>query len=120
MRVLKELDSTNSLWAIPWPCLHEFIAIVTHPKIYSPPTPMPIAIKAMNVWISRPNCRMIAEGPGYYETLSKLLADGKIRGHMVHDARVAALCIHHGVRILWSADRDFSLFSALKTENPLA
>jgi predicted nucleic acid-binding protein len=37
----------------------------------------------------------------------------------VHDGRIAALCIHHGVRELLSADRDFSRFGDLKTRNPL-
>jgi uncharacterized protein len=31
-------------WAIPWPCLHEFLAIVTHPRIYAPPTPLAAAL----------------------------------------------------------------------------
>jgi hypothetical protein len=48
-------------WAIPWPCIHEYIAIATHP----------------------------------------------------------ALCLHHGVRELWSADRDFSAFPQLWVRNPL-
>jgi predicted nucleic acid-binding protein len=48
-----------------------------------------------------------------------LLADGRIAGAQVHDARVAALCQQHGVRELWSADRDFSRFAGLTTVNPL-
>jgi hypothetical protein len=32
---------------------------------------------------------------------------------------VAALCFLHGVRELWSADRDFSRFPNLKVKNPL-
>ena len=43
----------------------------------------------------------------------------KVAGARVHDARVAALCIHHGVRELWSADRDFSRFAPLVVRNPL-
>ncbi len=41
------------------------------------------------------------------------------RGPNVHDARIAALCLHHGVRELWTVDRDFSRFSGLHTKNPL-
>jgi uncharacterized protein len=36
---VSELAESGSPWAIPWPCLHEFFAIVTHPRIYAPPTP---------------------------------------------------------------------------------
>jgi hypothetical protein len=32
---------------------------------------------------------------------------------------VAALCRQHGVRVLWSADRDFSRCGGLRVENPL-
>ena len=45
---------------------------------------------------------------------------GRIAGPRVHDARVAALCLAHGVRELWTADRDFSRFPGLATSNPLA
>jgi hypothetical protein len=44
---------------------------------------------------------------------------GNIIGGRIHDARVAALCLYHGVRELWTADRDFSMFPQLKTHNPL-
>jgi predicted nucleic acid-binding protein len=38
---------------------------------------------------------------------------------MVHDARVAAICIAHGVNEFWTVDRDFSRFPDLPTRNPL-
>jgi len=53
------------------------------------------------------------------ETLRKLATHAKLSGPRIHDARIAALCLHHGVRELWTADRDFSLFPKLKTRNPL-
>jgi len=118
-RVLKELAESGSSWAIPWPCLHEFLAITTHPRIFNPPSPLSIAIKAMEVWLAVPSCVMLAEGPGYFEVLSNLMNRSKIAGPKVHDARVAALCLHHGVRELWTADRDFSRFADLRTTNPL-
>jgi hypothetical protein len=34
-------------------------------------------------------------------------------------ARIAALCRQHGVRELWSADRDFNRFPGLVVVNPL-
>lgn len=40
-------------------------------------------------------------------------------GAMVHDGRIAALCLHHGVSELWTADRDFSRFATLAVRNPL-
>ena len=60
-----------------------------------------------------------AVGPRFWPALADLLADGKIVGPSVHDARIAALCLAHGVRELWTADRDFSRYPALRTINPL-
>jgi predicted nucleic acid-binding protein len=51
--------------------------------------------------------------------LARLLANGQVTGARVHDARIAALCLAHGVSELWSADRDFTRFPELKTRNPL-
>ena len=117
--LLKELAENSDRWCIPWPCLHEFLAISTHSRIFRPPTPLKIALKAMDTWLASPMCEMLGEGPGYFEILKRISKKGKIAGATVHDARVAALCIYHGVRELWTADRDFSRFSELKTKNPL-
>ena len=59
------------------------------------------------------------ETGAHWPTLCALLAAGRITGALVHDARVAALCRQHGVRELWSADRDFSRFAGLAVANPL-
>ena len=117
--VLSDLANSGAAWAIPWPCVHEFIAITTHAKIYQPPTPLKIALEAMAEWMKSPGLRLLHEGPGYFEKLARLCKAAKVQGGMVHDARIAALCINHGVKTLWSADRDFSRFGELKTVNPL-
>ena len=119
LRLLIDLAEHDVPWAIPWPCVHEFLAIVTHPRIYQPPTPLDLAIKAMEVWIDAPSCRLLAEGPSYWQKLKAVLQTGKTPGPKVHDARIFALCQHHGVRELWTADRDFSRFSGIRTRNPL-
>jgi len=43
-----------------------------------------------------------------------------VRGAVVHDARIAAICVAHGVEALLSRDRDFSLFPELDVQNPFA
>jgi len=113
------LANSGAPWAIAWPSLHEFLAIATHPKIYDPPTPLAIALKALEAWQLSPALRLLGEGPGYFKTLSKLSLAGKIKGSKIHDARIAAICLHNGVRKLWTADRDFSSFPDLACENPL-
>ena len=116
---LLSLAEGRSQWAIPWPCLHEFLAIVTHPQIYVPSSTRESALATLKVWLDSPVCVPIGEGPGYFEVLARLLSTGKAVGGMIHDAHVAAVCLHNGVSVLWTADRDFGRFSELKTLNPL-
>ncbi len=49
----------------------------------------------------------------------ELLGSAQISGPRIHDAKIASICLQSGVRELWTADRDFSRFPALKTRNPL-
>ena len=118
-RLVAELAEGTSHWAIPWPCLHEFYAIVTHPRIYTPPTPVADALLQIQRWLESPSLVLLSEGPKYFETLQALVRKARVVGAAIHDARVAALCIGHGVEKLLSADRDFSRFPHLRTENPL-
>jgi uncharacterized protein len=118
-KLMSDLAQGASLWAIPWPCLHEFYSIVTHPTRFKPPTPSPIVMEQMLAWRSSPSVRMLGEAPQHLETLIELLHKGKVTGPMVHDARIAAICIAHGVREFWTLDRDFSRFPQLRCRNPL-
>jgi len=114
-----ELAEGAAPWAIPVACLHEFLAIVTHPRIYRPPTPLAVALDQVEAWRESPSLVMLTETDGYWPVLRRVLERSKAAGPTIHDARVATLCLHHGVRELWTADRDFSRFPDLKTRNPL-
>ena len=116
---ITELAEARAPWGVPWPCLHEFLAIVTHPRIYKPPTPLPRALDQVDAWLESPSVILLHESERYWDRFRHTLLAGHVTGPQVHDARVAALCLHHGVRELWTADRDFSRFSGLRTRNPL-
>jgi toxin-antitoxin system PIN domain toxin len=118
-RCLTELAEGVAAWAIAWPCLHEFLAIVTHPKIYAPPSPLARALDQIDAWLQSPTLALLTETPLHWMTLRPLLTSGRIAGPQVHDARIAALCREHGIRELWSADRDFSRFPGFAIVNPL-
>ena len=119
LAVLTELAQGNSRWAIPWPCAHEFVAIVTHPRIYAPPTPVALACKAIAAWAVSQTLAFIGESEDYWDKFASVASSLKLQGGAIHDGRVAAICLHHGVKELWSADRDFSRFVNLRVRNPL-
>ncbi len=113
------LAESRRAWAIPWPCLHEFLAIVTHPRIYDPPTPLEKAIDQVEAWFESPSLVLLTESEDHWVRLNSLLRAGHIAGPRVHDARVAAICIQHGASEIWTIDRDFSRFAGIKVRNPL-
>ena len=116
---LSDLAESGTPFAIPWPCLHEFIAIATHARIYDPPSPLDEALVQVEYWLEAPGMVLLGEDERYWPRLREILWGAQVTGPLVHDARVAALCARHGVGELWTADRDFSRFPGLKTRNPL-
>jgi len=118
-RCVESLASSPDGWAIPWPCVHEFLAVVTKPKALRPPTSLDAALDQVDFWFASPGLVLLEETSGHWSTLTETLRSGRVTGGLVHDARIAALCLEHGVRELWTADRDFSRFPDLATFNPL-
>jgi len=116
---LRSLAEARTAWAIPWPCVHEFLAVATHPRIHAPSTPLADALEQVDAWIESPSLLLLGEGAEHWPTLRPLLATGRVAGPKIHDARIAALCLAHGVRALWTVDRDFSRFPTLQAVNPL-
>jgi toxin-antitoxin system PIN domain toxin len=118
-KVVNILAEDARPWAIPWPCVHEFVAIVTSPKIYRPSTTLQLAINQVEIWMESPSLLLVGEREGYWKEFIKLAATARVTGGAIHDARIAAICCAHGVKELWTADRDFGRFPQLKTKNPL-
>ena len=77
------------------------------------------AIDQVEAWLESLTLVFLSESGDYWNELRTTIAAGRVVGQQVHDARVAALCLQHGVRELWSADRDFGRFPRLTTTNPL-
>lgn len=117
--VLQELLESGRPWCLPWSVIHEFLAVVTQPRIWRVPATTSQGIAAVHAWGSAPGARLLAEGPGYGKLLNQVLDGDDVRGSRVFDARIVATCLLHGVRELWSADRDFSRYPQLTTRNPL-
>ena len=121
--------------SVPWPCVHEFLAVVSNPRIFRDPTrvctlasnprifrdptPIDIALDAIGRLLNSLTGGFLAEGEGYLDAFERVARPAQLQGAVVHDARIAAICLFHGVRVLWSADRDFSRFPNLAVTNPL-
>lgn len=88
-------------------------------SIDAPPTPLAEALDQIDAWMESPVLALLAESDQHWPSLRQLLEAGRIAGPQVHDARIAALCLQHGVRELWTVDRDFGRYPQIKSSNPL-
>jgi hypothetical protein len=93
--------------------------VTTHPRIFAPPSTLEQACHQVDVWLGSQGVVLLSEQTEYWGVLRGTIVPSHSVGPRVHDARVAALCAHHGVRVLWSADRDFSRYPSLNVVNPL-
>lgn len=118
--LMRGLVEGDRRWALPWPCIHEFLAKATHPRIFKKPTPLERAVAQVEQWRRSPSGVLIGEVDGYLELLYRTLLESKVTGPKIHDARIVAICEAHGIEELWSADRDFNRFGRLRVTNPIA
>ena len=114
---IRGLAEGAASWAIPWPCIAEFYAVVTHPRIYSPPSTPAQAVAQLRAWLGSPSLVLLAEPRDTWPIFERLLLDAGVVGPKVHDARIAAICLTHGVGSLLTADRDFAAFPSLRTRD---
>ena len=117
-QVLEELAEGQQPWALPWPCLYEFLRVITHPGIYHPPVPLSIALEDLEALLASPSLVMLSETGRHTEVLERVVREAGATGNLLYDAHIAALCIEHGVSELITGDRDFSRFRGLKVQNP--
>jgi uncharacterized protein len=90
---IAELTEGPATWSIPWPCTHEFLSIVTHPRIYAPPTPLRRALDRADAWLEAPTLVLLAESEAHWPSLRALIVARRIAGAQVPDARIATLVI---------------------------
>lgn len=119
LEALRSLAAGGRTWAVPWPCVHEFLSTVTHQRIYRPPSTVGTAVAAMQDLLAMRGVTTLGEDVDHPSVIARLLNVSGVTGPKVHDARIAAICLSHGVSELWTADRDFSYFQELRTRNPL-
>lgn len=117
-RAMDRLISSGHRWAVPWPCVHEFVSVVSNrrrPGAISAAE----AIGAIHALTDGTEVVLLGETRRHLEILTGLLSTPGVDGPRIHDAKVAAVCLGHGIDELWTADRDYGAFPALRTRNPL-
>ncbi len=116
--VLGECAEGAAAWAIPWPCVYEFLRVVTHPKVYHPPVPAEVALDDLRSLLASPSLILLSETPRHGDVMDSVVRSAGVTGNLIHDAHIAALCVEHGVTELITGDRDFHRFRELTIVDP--
>ncbi len=111
--VAKLAEGTDP-WGIPVFCLGEFIRVVTHERVFVPPTGSADACTAVERWLESPTCQVLVPGARYVGLLAEAIRESGATGNLVFDAQIVAVCREAGVRSLLTADRDFARFPGFR------
>jgi len=115
---IQSLIDSDEGWAVTWPSVHEFLAVSTNRRVFSRPATSDEAFAQIAALIEA-GAILLGESDQHLATLTTIVSAAGFTGGAIHDARIAAICLDHGVRELWTADRDFIRIPRLRTRNPL-
>jgi uncharacterized protein len=114
------LAEGSAPWALPWPVVYEFVRVVTHPRVFDPPSPLEGVLRDLESLLASPSLTLLGEGPGHARLMGEQVRRGSASGNLAHDAHIAALVVEHGVSELLTADRDFARFPGVRARNPFS
>lgn len=117
-RILERLAEGRESWALPWPCVYEFLRVVTNPAAFKQPWSPEQALAEMGKILAAPRLHLLSETSAHPQTIERVVRQAQCRGSLMHDAHIWALCLEHGVSELWSGDHDFHRFDGLRLHNP--
>lgn len=118
--VVRDLAESPQPWALPWPCIHEFLAVVTRPAYFERPSTPDEALRQVDLWLASPSVRVLNESRHHWETLRRVVDETGVSGTAIHDAKIAAVCLDHGVTEIVTGDGGFASVPPLRVRNPFA
>jgi toxin-antitoxin system PIN domain toxin len=117
--LIRRLATGPEILYLFWPVLMGYLRIVTHPGILTRPLSPAIALQNIESLLDRPHVRAPGEIDGFWP-IFLATAGGRPRGNDVPDAHLAALMRQHGVRVIYTRDRDFRRFDGIDARDPFA
>lgn len=111
---LQELAEGSAPFALAWPCVYEFLRVVTHRRVFDRPSTTEQAWAFLRRVLDSPAAVLLSETDRHAEVLERVLEDAQVSGNLMHDVHIAALLLEHGVRDFLTTDADFHRFRGLR------
>ena len=105
-------------WGLPIFCITEFMRVVTHRRVFNPPSTLSQALDFLDDVLASPVCRVVRPGPDFLRFFTEDARRADARGNLMFDAQIAALCREHGIAVVLTNDRDFERFEHLTVRYP--
>lgn len=117
---LAERSASAELWCTTWVTLMGYLRMATHPAIFAKPLSHDAAAGNVDALLALPQVRVLDEGPGFWARYRDVADEVPVRGNLVPDAHLVAILRQHGVRTVYSRDRDFRKWGGLSVVDPIA
>ena len=108
----------SQAFGIPSLSLSGLLRIVTHPRIFNPPSPIDDVLTFVEQLRTQPHCLIVVPGERHWEIFVELCRKGNARGGLVSDAYLAATAIEIGAELV-TADRGFGRWPGLRWRHPI-
>ena len=119
-RFVESCAAGPEILCLTWPTLMSYLRIATHPRIFSAPLTPEESLANVTALIGLPHVRAVSELEGFLDAYRHVTGNAPLRGNLVPDAHVAAILFQHGIRTLYTNDRDFLKFPSLDVRDPFA
>ena len=118
---LTRAAASADAWYLTEGISYEFLRVSTHPAVFPRPLSAVEALSFLDALLEPERFRLLSASTRHWDVLRAVLADlHHPAGNLFFDIRTAALMREHGVRKIYTSDRDFLQFSDLEVLDPLA
>ncbi|HXW29277.1 MAG TPA: TA system VapC family ribonuclease toxin [Xanthobacteraceae bacterium] len=119
-RFVDACAASPEILCLTWPTLMSYLRIATHPRIFSAPLSPEEALGNVSALLGLPHVRAVSELEGFLDAYRHVTGEKPVRGNLVPDAHLATILFQHGVRTLYSNDRDFRKFPSIDVRDPFS
>ena len=116
---LQKVATEPEICYLPWPTVMSYLRMATHPQIFAVPLSPAEAQGNIDRLLAMPHVRCVSEAEGFWSLYTQIAQEVPARGNLVPDAHIAAILKLHGIRTLYTRDRDFGRFAFLRVIDPL-